>query len=240
MFDNVSLLDITLIHRDMREFAPPEKVDILVSELLGSFGDNELSPECLDGAQKHLKPDGISIPSKSTSYIEPIMSPRLYEMVRAGEKSVTQRDKHKNYAANAESTYVVYFKRVYLIDDPQPLFEFEHPNQSAHIDNSRFETRQFGAKLDCVLTGFAGYFDTVLYKDVVLSIHPYTHTKGLSSWFSMFFPLTEPVPIRAGDTIELNFWRCISSHKVWYEWCLTKPFVTHIHNHNGRHCPIYK
>lgn len=39
----------------MREFNPPEKADILVSELLGSFGDNELSPECLDGAQKFLK-----------------------------------------------------------------------------------------------------------------------------------------------------------------------------------------
>jgi type II protein arginine methyltransferase len=36
---------------------------IKVSELLGSFGDNELSPECLDGAQKFLKSDGISIPS---------------------------------------------------------------------------------------------------------------------------------------------------------------------------------
>ncbi|KAL5676318.1 hypothetical protein ACJX0J_012449, partial [Zea mays] len=32
-------------------------------ELIGSFGDNELSPECLDGAQRFLKPDGISIPS---------------------------------------------------------------------------------------------------------------------------------------------------------------------------------
>lgn len=35
-----------------------------VSELLGSFGDNELSPECLDGAQRFLKPDGISIPAE--------------------------------------------------------------------------------------------------------------------------------------------------------------------------------
>ena len=26
-----------------------------MSELLGSFGDNELSPECLDGAQRFLK-----------------------------------------------------------------------------------------------------------------------------------------------------------------------------------------
>lgn len=46
---------VTVVSSDMREFNPPEKADILVSELLGSFGDNELSPECLDGAQKFLK-----------------------------------------------------------------------------------------------------------------------------------------------------------------------------------------
>ena len=30
------------------------------------------SPECLDGAQKFLKPGGISIPSSYTSFIGPI------------------------------------------------------------------------------------------------------------------------------------------------------------------------
>ena len=46
----------------MRHWEAPEKADIIVSELLGSFGDNELSPECLDGAQRFLRKDGISIP----------------------------------------------------------------------------------------------------------------------------------------------------------------------------------
>ncbi|ETN78607.1 Skb1 methyltransferase [Necator americanus] len=43
--------------------------DIIVSELLGSFGDNELSPECLDGVTSLLKPTTISIPQTYTSYI---------------------------------------------------------------------------------------------------------------------------------------------------------------------------
>jgi protein arginine N-methyltransferase 5 len=46
---------VTLFYGDMRQVELPEKVDILVSELLGSFGDNELSPECLDGAMRFLK-----------------------------------------------------------------------------------------------------------------------------------------------------------------------------------------
>ena len=44
-----------LLFGDMRTMDVPEPVDILISELLGSFGDNELSPECLDGAQRFLK-----------------------------------------------------------------------------------------------------------------------------------------------------------------------------------------
>jgi type II protein arginine methyltransferase len=39
----------------MRHVELPELADILISELLGSFGDNELSPECLDGAMRFLK-----------------------------------------------------------------------------------------------------------------------------------------------------------------------------------------
>lgn len=46
---------MTVVSSDMRDWVAPEKADIIVSELLGSFGDNELSPECLDGAQHFLK-----------------------------------------------------------------------------------------------------------------------------------------------------------------------------------------
>lgn len=45
---------VTLVKADMRSWRPSFKVDILISELLGSFGDNELSPECLDGVQHVL------------------------------------------------------------------------------------------------------------------------------------------------------------------------------------------
>ena len=53
---------VTVVSCDMRQFHPEEKADIIVSELLGSFGDNELSPECLDGAQTFLKGSSTSGP----------------------------------------------------------------------------------------------------------------------------------------------------------------------------------
>jgi type II protein arginine methyltransferase len=50
---------VNIVDSDMRAWKAPMKADIIVSELLGSFGDNELSPECLDGAQHLLAPGGI-------------------------------------------------------------------------------------------------------------------------------------------------------------------------------------
>jgi protein arginine N-methyltransferase 5 len=55
------------------------KVDILISELLGSFADNELSPECLDGVQHLINPvHGISIPASYTAHVTPIAAPKLH------------------------------------------------------------------------------------------------------------------------------------------------------------------
>ena len=73
---------MTIVAADMRHWQAPEKADILVSELLGSFGDNELSPECLDGAQRFLSQDGISIPAAYTSFIQPVTTFKLWNDVK--------------------------------------------------------------------------------------------------------------------------------------------------------------
>jgi len=77
---------VTVVKSDMRAWQGPVQVDgsqsyvdILVSELLGSFGDNELSPECLDGVQHVMNPiHGISIPLSYTAHITPIAYPKVH------------------------------------------------------------------------------------------------------------------------------------------------------------------
>lgn len=149
-----------------------------------------------------------------------------------------RRERPVTYEKQMESPYVVYMKNVFHISKPKPVFTFVHPNRNEVIDNSRFTRLEFDVQHDCVMTGFAGYFDTVLYEDIKLSIHPLEHTRGLISWFSLYFPLSEPQQLRAGDKINVNFWRCISSSKVWYEWCTTSPHNSHVHNLKGWAFPI--
>uniref|UniRef100_T1H0Z6 Uncharacterized protein n=1 Tax=Megaselia scalaris TaxID=36166 RepID=T1H0Z6_MEGSC len=173
------MTEIELINQDMRDFNPSTKADLIVSELLGSFGDNELSPECLDCATRLLKDTGISIPYRSTSYVNPIMSAKLLDSVKAYSSSSNKIDAN-SYSHKAQNMYVVYLNNVYHIDKPKPLFTFVHPNRETPVDNTRFGELSFKSKNDCVLTGFAGYFDADLYKDIKISIHPTEHTTGIN------------------------------------------------------------
>lgn len=79
----------------------------------------------------------------------------------------------------------------------------------------------------------AGYFDSVLYKDVTLSTVPDTHTPDMFSWFPLYIPIKVvsakssvryvcdqflprqvPVSARAGDDFTIHFWRKCDPHKV--------------------------
>ena len=57
------------------------------------------------------------------------------------------------------------------------------------IDNSRYGKNIFKVKQDCILHGFSGYFNAVLYKNTKISIEPKTHSPKMFSWFPIFFPL---------------------------------------------------
>jgi len=223
---------VTVIDCDMRDWQTDYRADIMVSELLGSFGDNELSPECLDGAQRYLKADtGISIPHWYTSYIAPISSSHLHNQVATfGEPS-----KH------FETPYVVKPHNFHQLAESKPLFTFTHPNRSKMIDNTRYETVEFEIDIESTtLHGFIGYFDCCLYGDVHISINPKNFSTGMFSWFPIYFPIKVPMYIPPSSSssskskILVSFWRSNNRSKVWYEWAVVSPFASHIHNVSGR------
>mmetsp|Transcript_11386 Transcript_11386/g.19201 ORF Transcript_11386/g.19201 Transcript_11386/m.19201 type:complete len:131 (+) Transcript_11386:1196-1588(+) len=73
---------VTLFSGDMRRISNDElKGDIIMSELLGSFGDNELSPECLIPTEKFLRKGGIYIPWSYTNQVIPIQSQVMWNEV---------------------------------------------------------------------------------------------------------------------------------------------------------------
>jgi len=223
---------VQVVFIDGREWDPPEKCDIMVSELLGSFGDNELSPECLDGAQKCLKDNGISIPCEYSSYLRPIMSHKLFSQTISNDIIDESCISHSE-DAKFEQSYIVLQPNSYKPTKTKKLFSFNHPKKILN-NNSRYKCLQFEITSNMQLHGFSGYFDAILYKDIIISIEPSTYSDGMFSWFPVYFPIKDTMLVKSGNIISVHFWRCCDEYKVWYEWCVSSPKQTPIYNCRGK------
>ena len=110
-------------HNILTYSLPPgqPRPQLLVSELLGSFGDNELSAECMDGACSWLVADGVCIPERSVSYLVPVRNARVMGQLAAGG------------AEGREMPYVVQLHACERVveEDGRACFVFAHPVQSA-------------------------------------------------------------------------------------------------------------
>lgn len=224
---------VEVVFTDGRNWDSPEKCDIMVSELLGSFGDNELSPECLDGAQKCLKDDGISIPCEYSSYLRPVMSHKLFSQTVNNNNIVDESCASNLKVAKFEQFYIVLQPNSYKPTNTKKLFSFNHPKKILE-SNSRYKCLKFKITSNMQLHGFSGYFEAVLYKDIIISIEPLTHSIGMFSWFPVYFPIKDTMLVKSGNIISVHFWRCCDKSKVWYEWCVSSPKQTSIYNCKGK------
>ncbi|KAK3386979.1 methyltransferase-like protein [Podospora didyma] len=191
---------VTVVKTDMRGWEGPRPkgytniittVDILVTELLGSFGDNELSPECLDGIQRHIaRPHGISIPQSYTAHLSPISTPRIFADISS----------RSDVDPNAfETPWVVRLFAMDFVSQKVPghgrfqqAWEFIHPVEVSRADdfsaehgadnkyaiigggnmsgssgtndhNARHCHLTFVCPTRGVIHGLAGFFESVLY-----------------------------------------------------------------------------
>ncbi|SCM22812.1 protein arginine N-methyltransferase 5, putative [Plasmodium chabaudi adami] len=225
--------NVKVINSDMRYLNLDIKADLIVSELLGSFGDNELFPECLDSMKKYLKEDGISIPQNCLSYVEPISCAKVYYKLC-----------NNTFSGNNENFYVINLYSYYKISEgPKECFYFDIPSKNIKNDNThntRYKNLNFKVTNDSYLHGFLCYFNSKLYNDVYLSIEPNTHTNNLHSWYPLFIPINKIIFLKNQQNLSFSIWRLTDNHKIWYEWCVNEPTSTIIHNYNARHFSIGK
>jgi type II protein arginine methyltransferase len=124
---------VTVIKSDARQLSKADlggtRIDIVVSELLGSFGDNELSPECLDPllASGCCKSSTVSIPMRYSSYLAPVCSSRLH--ADAVQQSVVPDESGQPLGIQRamETAYVVRSHAASQTHPEQRCWEFTHP-----------------------------------------------------------------------------------------------------------------
>ena len=207
---------IFLIKDDIRSYIKTntKKYDLIISELLGSFGDNELSPECLELSETVLTDIGAMIPTSHKSYVTPVSYPYNYNKI----KHISDYNYNQPFVVLPHKIYYPYnsVKELFTFNYPDKNSKFNISN-SVEFDNLHFKNPEYNS---VYIHGFMGFFSTVLYKDVYLTIIYNEKTQNMNSWFPIFFPIKRPLKIDSNsNNLTINVKR-ISKTKVWYEWSI--------------------
>lgn len=229
------------------------KVHLVVSELMGSFGCNELMPECIDSIAipEVCSADCIFIPCSIESYIAPVTAPLLWKI--ASEKRI-------DYPMEQ-----IYIPLVPFLKSHEHVLTWSFQSrfkartnipEGAMLDlrlsnyyNSRQFTSSFSFQAPTTIDGLAGYFIATLYpgfKPIAVSnFDPPPNERGCISWLPAYFPFTKSIYVDKGYTLEVSMTRNCNGNMVWYEWSAIAELqrlgedpvsiaATKLHNTNGR------
>ncbi|KAL3232076.1 Uncharacterized protein RNJ44_03992 [Nakaseomyces bracarensis] len=160
---------VTLVNEDMTKWELRSNnrtiVDLCISELLGSFGCNELSPECLEAVEKyHSHKNTVYIPKSYSSFIAPISSPVFYQKLN----QLHARNPHVY-----EQPWVLHNIPYNILSSKvNEVWTMKHPDEGNKPQTKREIITEFKIKHRGEIHGLIGYFTADLYDDIVLSILP--------------------------------------------------------------------
>ena len=259
---------VEIVQADLRDLDESycTSADIVVSELLGSFGCNELSPECLDALLARCRATTISIPSRYTSYIAPISSAHIHHQIVQQQAFYpdTSSDQVTGRQRAVETPYVVRTHAASQTHAEQACWTFDHPaplikhDRVVHLTFGDTNANDDGLACGCgynaldpkaatlvpptstastVVTGLVGSFAADLFGDVQISTAPHSFSSGMYSWFPLYFPLSDPLNVPCGAQIQVSVWRRKEGDRVWYEWTAAVTKEGHVLSSSCVHNP---
>ncbi|ODV87593.1 hypothetical protein CANARDRAFT_26973 [[Candida] arabinofermentans NRRL YB-2248] len=228
---------VDIINDDVRFWQPHSSdsngFNLVISELLGSFGCNELSPECLDSIEKYC--DGqncIFIPKEYSSFVAPAFSPSIYK------KLCNSRDStkfHQMYIPMCDQfdTLSSKYAKLWTFKHPSKLKKLnqhsseQQKNQYNGFTLNNHNKRQLQTVLKChrkgTIHGLIGYFSAELYNGITISNKPTGSGPtpyNLVSWLPCFLPIDQPMHLTDDQEISIFIKRETNQGRVWYEWSL--------------------
>lgn len=218
---------VTLYCEDIRNWNPRKTFDwwgqiretpfngfhLIFSELIGSFGCNELMPEVLAPLAKFQNTfdECIWIPQSLDCYIAPVHSPSIWSM---------SNDIESNISVPIISDFL-------YLSNPVKVWSFDYTNPQFETFSREF---QGGIEFteDSILHGFAGHFKAVLFPGIELDNLPQipkswdSPQSKSNSWLPIYMHSKEQLVIPKCHKMEIKFARESNEHTLSYSWVTGK------------------
>jgi type I protein arginine methyltransferase len=208
---------VKFIPGDSREISVPEKADVIISELIGIFALHEnMLAILLDARKRFLKNGGQIIPSNINLYVVAIESAAIFNQISLNPEDIFGLDFSKANNLRRESLFAIDLRR------PEVRFLSDKALFSS-VDIQKFTSPTISYKCAIPIKesgmfhGFGGYWDSMLFNNVILSTDPKLEQ---THWLDAFFPVDDPFYVNAGDEIVFQFFSEASNDQIRWNYSI--------------------
>ncbi len=188
---------VRVLEADAREVQLDEPVDVIVNELIGDFGTDELIHECVTAfAARNLKPGGRVLPERLRTWLVPAQYGDEF-------RGVWRRDFHGldlrgaiDFPCRPEAVLHPLRERPRELAAPAPVEDLAYPEDLSPRPE-RFELAFTVARAG-TLQGFAGYFEAELAPGIGLGTYPCYPGCHWNNWH---WPVSPPLEVAPGQRI---------------------------------------
>lgn len=203
---------VELIRKPSTELELQQRVDVVVSESLWNFGIGEgITRTLADARERLLKPRGRLIPEQLSLRLAPVEHPQIEAQLSAWTRPAFGVDLSRVSTLARNNVYRTDLDRDSMLAAPETLCELilgERPEVIRGV--CEFVVRRRGT-----VNGLGGWFDARLCGGLAVSNQP---PNPAPSWKHAYFPLGEPIEVRAGDLLRAEV-QCVGDESAW-RWAL--------------------
>jgi protein arginine N-methyltransferase 1 len=181
------------------DVADPERVDVVVAEVLGNFAYEEDVLETLRDAQRFLAPGGTLIPASLVQWVAPVTSDRFERDLRSWREVGFGLDWSDAEHMSRNNMYVFAIEPNDLA--PGTALAWDELDFCSPIASRRTGNVAWRLRERCDVFGFALWWDCTLAPGIVLSTSPYAPR---THWDQIYLPLLEPLTVEDGDEVNLR------------------------------------
>lgn len=194
-----------------RDVQLPEQVDVIVSDIHGTFGLKKNGLDAtIDARRRFLKPGGAMIPHAVNLVLAPVESAVAYDQhVDFWNRRTQGIDLSAVREVATNSRHPVRLARDMFLAEPGCLVRLD----LMQLESAGFQGRApFTMQRAGTLHGFGGWFRSELAGDLSVTSDPTASTTNFSQ---TFFPAAHPVAVAAGDMLGFSLASFDNVHWRW-------------------------
>ena len=197
---------IEVIQGDITSVDIPEKVDVIVSEWLGSYAvDENILPVVIDARDRFLKPGGRMIPESVKVWMAPAFDDLLQQDVdfwRSDPYGIDLDLVSRNAACRMDC-FRNGIKEKHLLCEPQLMWDIDCLTCSKEKVDQPFRfNKKFSVEKDAEFNVLAAWFEADLFNGIMLCNGP---SDPDTHWGRQMFPVGNNIYLKKGSAVDVSF-----------------------------------